>query len=348
MLTPEVIKEALKAVKYPGYSRDIVSFGLIKDIAAKQDAVSVVMQLSTPNEDVARQIKTESERVLREVPGVKHLYVDVRQPAATPGQPPPGAGPHKPQSVPGVKRIIAVASGKGGVGKSTMSVNLACALRHNGASVGLLDCDIYGPSIPLMMGIRGKPTLSDEEKMVPLRSHGVKLMSIGFLIDDDQPVIWRGPMINKTIQQFFSAVEWGDLDFLLVDLPPGTGDAQLSLCQTAPLDGGVVVTTPQEASLGVVRKGIAMFQKVNVPILGIVENMSYFTTPEGKRVEIFGNGGGRQEAARQNVSFLGEVPIFTEIREGGDRGVPIVVSAPDQPAGQAFLQVAEALRAKFD
>jgi len=347
MLTPEAIKEALKAVKYPGYSRDIVSFGLIKDIAANQGAVSVVMQLTTPNEDVARQIKADCERVLNALPGVNHLYVDVRQPAATPGQPPPGAGMPKPQNVPGVKRIIAVASGKGGVGKSTMSVNLACALRHLGASVGLLDCDIYGPSIPLMMGIRGRPTLSDEEKMVPLRSHGVKLMSIGFLLDDDQPVIWRGPMINKTIQQFFSAVEWGDLDFLLVDLPPGTGDAQLSLCQTAPLDGGVIVTTPQEASLGVVRKGISMFQKVNVPILGIVENMSYFTTPDGKRLEIFGNGGGRVEATRQNVPFLGEVPIFTEIREGGDRGVPIVVSAPNEPAGQAFLQVAKTVRQKF-
>jgi len=347
MLTPDSIKEALKAVKYPGYSRDIVSFGLIKDIAANQGAVSVVMQLTTPNEDVARQIKTEAERVLNTLPGVNHLYVDVRQPAATPGQPPPGAGLSKPQGVPGVKRIIAVASGKGGVGKSTVSVNLACALRHLGLNVGLLDCDIYGPSIPLMMGVRGRPTLSDEEKMVPLRSHGVKLMSIGFLLDDDQPVIWRGPMINKTIQQFFSSVEWGELDFLLVDLPPGTGDAQLSLCQTAPLDGGVIVTTPQEASLGVVRKGISMFQKVNVPILGIVENMSYFTTPDGQRIEIFGHGGGRVEATRQNVPFLGEVPLFTEIREGGDRGVPIVVSAPDQVAGKAFLEVARTLQSKF-
>jgi ATP-binding protein involved in chromosome partitioning len=172
----------------------------------------------------------------------------------------------------------------------------------------------------------------------------VKLMSMGFLVEGDQPVIWRGPMIMKTIQQFFSAVEWGDLDILLVDLPPGTGDAQLSLCQTVPLDGGVIVTTPQEASLGVVRKGMAMFQKVNVPILGIVENMSYFTTPAGERVEIFGHGGGQAEAARQKVPFLGEVPLFTEIREGGDRGVPVVVSAPDRPEGQAFIKVAEALR----
>jgi len=217
-------------------------------------------------------------------------------------------------------------------------------LQHLGAQIGLLDCDIYGPSIPLMMGINQRPTITEREKMAPPSNHGVKLMSMGFLLDGDQPVIWRGPMIMKTIQQFISAVEWGELDFLLVDLPPGTGDAQLSLCQTVPLDGGVIVTTPQEASLGVVRKGIAMFQKVNVPILGIVENMSYYTTPSGQRVEIFGHGGGHAEAQRQNVAFLGEVPLFQEIREGGDRGIPIVVSAPASPAGEVFIRVAETLR----
>jgi ATP-binding protein involved in chromosome partitioning len=195
-----------------------------------------------------------------------------------------------------------------------------------------------------MMGVHEKPTISPEEKLVPPVNHRVKLMSMGFLLDGDQPVICRGPMIMKTIQQFVTQVDWGALDYLLVDLPPGTGDAQLSLCQTVPLDGGVIVTTPQEASLGVVRKGIAMFQKVNVPILGIVENMSYFTTPSGERVEIFGHGGGRAEAARQQIPFLGEIPIYTEIREGGDRGVPVVVSAPDAAPGKAFLQVAESLR----
>src|SRR6186713_2816662 len=348
MLTPEAIKEALKAVKYPGYSRDIVSFGLIKDIAANQEAVSVVMQLTTPNEEVARHIKAECERVLRALPGVNHLYVDVRQPAATPGQPPPGPGLHKPQNVPGVKRIIAVASGKGGVGKSTLSVNLACALNHLGARVGLLDCDIYGPSIPLMMGINERPSLTEQEKMVPPSSHGVKLMSMGFLLNDDQPVIWRGPMIQRTIQQFITVVDWGELDFLLVDLPPGTGDAQLTLCQTVPLDGGVIVTTPQEASLGVVRKGIAMFEKVNVPLLGIVENMSYFTAPDGERFEIFGHGGGRAEAERQEVPFLGEIPIYTAIREGGDTGQPVTVTAPNEPPAQAFLAVAQALRQKLE
>jgi len=348
-LSQDDIKNALKAVKYPGYSRDIVSFGLIKQIAADQGAVSVSMQLTSANAEAAQQIKAESERVLKAFPGVKFVHVEVKQPAAAaaPGAP-AGASPGVNQNrMPGIKRIVAVASGKGGVGKSTLSVNLACALNHLGARVGLLDCDIYGPSIPLMMGIHQRPGLNADEKMIPPSAHGVKLMSKGFLLEGDQPVIWRGPMIQRTIQQFVSVVEWGDLDFLLVDLPPGTGDAQLSLCQTVPLDGGVIVTTPQEASLGVVRKGIAMFEKVNVPILGIVENMSYFTTPNGERFEIFGHGGGRAEAERQKRTFLGEVPIFTEIREGGDRGVPVVVSAPDKPAGKAFIEIAEAVRGKL-
>ncbi len=343
MLTEDDIKNALRAVKYPGYSRDIVSFGLVKQVAVQAGVVSVGMQLTTTNPSAMAQIKSDSERALRALPGVTRVQVDVNQQGAPAGATAqnPWAQQHK---VSGIQRIVAVASGKGGVGKSTVSVNLACGLHHLGAKVGLLDCDIYGPTIPLMMGVHERPTISAEEKMVPPRNFGVKLMSMGFLVDGDQPVIWRGPMIMKTIQQFFSAVEWGDLDLLLVDLPPGTGDAQLSLCQTVPLDGGVIVTTPQEASLGVVRKGIAMFQKVNVPILGIVENMSYFTTPASERLEIFGHGGGQAEAARQNVAFLGEVPLFTEIREGGDRGVPVVVSAADQPAGQAFIRIAETLR----
>jgi len=342
MLTQADIQSVLKAVKYPGYSRDIVSFGLVKEVSVANGAVSVAMQLTSPNPDAAQQIKTEAERVLKNLPGVNQVHVEVRLPAT--GQAAPGNPFAGQKIVPGVKRVIAVASGKGGVGKSTVSSNLACALQHLGAKVGLLDCDIYGPSIPLMMGVHEKPTISAESRLVPPVAHGVKVMSIGLLLADDQPVIWRGPMIAKTIDQFLMAVEWGELDFLLVDLPPGTGDAQLSLCQTVPLDGGVIVTTPQEASLGVVRKGIAMFRKVNVPILGIVENMSYFTAPNGERVEIFGHGGGKEEAARQNVPFLGEVPIFTEIREGGDRGMPIMVSTPNHAAGSAFIKIAETLR----
>ena len=341
MLSQETILESLKAVKYPGFSRDIVSFGLVKDISIANGTVNVTMQLTSANPDAARQIQTEAGRVLKTLPGVNQVHVEVRQPATSQNAP---TNPFTNQKgVPGVKRVIAVASGKGGVGKSTVAANLACALTHLGATVGLLDCDIYGPSIPLMMGVHEKPTVSADERLVPPVAHGVKVMSIGLLLTDGQPVIWRGPMIAKTIQQFLFAVEWGGLDFLLVDLPPGTGDAQLSLCQTVPLDGGVIVTTPQEASLGVVRKGIAMFQKVNVPILGIVENMSFFTAPNGERVEIFGHGGGRAEAARQNVPFLGEVPIFTEIREGGDRGMPVVVSAPNHAAGKAFIQIADTL-----
>ena len=346
MITDQAVRDALKAVKYPGYSRDIVSFGLIKQVAVNDGAVSVQMQLTSSNLEAAAQIKAESERVVGALEGVRHVCVEVKQPAPAPG----AAGPNpfaNQNRVPGIHRIVAVASGKGGVGKSTVSVNLACALVRLGARVGLLDCDIYGPSIPLMMGTRERPTISERELMVPPVSHGVKLMSIGFLIDDDQPVIWRGPMIMKTIQQFISSVEWGELDYLLVDLPPGTGDAQLTLCQTVPLDGGVIVTTPQEASLGVVRKGIAMFEKVNVPILGLVENMSYFTTPNGERVEIFGHGGGKAEAERQKAPFLGEVPIFTEIRIGGDQGLPVVVSAPESAPGQAFLKIGEALRARL-
>jgi ATP-binding protein involved in chromosome partitioning len=199
-----------------------------------------------------------------------------------------------------------------------------------------------------MMGVNERPLVSPEEKLVPLMSHGVKLMSRGFLLEGDQPVIWRGPMIMKTIQQFVMQVDWGTLDYLLIDLPPGTGDAQLSLCQTVPLDGGVIVTTPQEASLGVVRKGIAMFERVNVPILGIVENMSYFTAPNGDRVEIFGHGGGAAEAKRQETAFLGEVPLFTEIREGGDAGIPVVVKTPEGAPAQAFGKVAAALRETLD
>ncbi|MBI1841299.1 MAG: Mrp/NBP35 family ATP-binding protein, partial [Verrucomicrobia bacterium] len=337
----------------PGYSRDIVSFGLVKNVAANQGAVSVLLALTTSNAEVAKQLKDECERILRALPGAEHIHVEVKSPpggaqagggSATATAPNPWANQSR---LTGIRRIVAVASGKGGVGKSTCSVNLSVALRQLGAKVGLLDCDIYGPSIPLMMGVRERPTVNEEEKLVPPVGHGVKLMSMGFLLDGDAPVIWRGPMIVKTIQQFIFSVAWGDLDYLIVDLPPGTGDAQLTLCQTVPLDGGVIITTPQEASLGVVRKGIAMFEKVNVPILGLVENMSYFTTPQGERIEIFGHGGGKQECVRLNLPFLGEVPIYTQIREGGDRGQPVVASAPTAAPAQAFLSIAKIIQERL-
>ena len=338
MLTQDVSLNALKSVKYPGFSRDIVSFGIVKQAEVDGGNLKVQLQLTTANAPVALQLKAECTKALTRLPGVTGISVEVLAPQ-TPGAPTPASN-----RVVGIKKVVAIASGKGGVGKSTVSVNLACALARLGAKVGLLDCDIYGPSIPLMMGVHGRPYVSEEEKLIPPVNHDVKLMSMGFLIEDDQPVIWRGPMIQKTIQQFVGQVDWGELDFLLVDLPPGTGDAQLSLCQTVPLDGGVIVTTPQEASLGVVRKGINMFTKVSVPILGIVENMSYFTAPDGSRVEIFGHGGGKAEAERQKVAFLGEIPLFTSIREGGDKGVPVTVGDPTSAPALVFLQMAKQLR----
>ncbi len=345
-MSNENILNALKTVKYPGYSRDIVSFGLVKEAVLQAGVAKVVLQLSSVKPEAAQQIKTECEEALRQVAGVQTVQVDVPATAGAgtaPGAPNPWDNQNR---VPGIKRIIAVASGKGGVGKSTVSVNLACALTHLGERVGLLDCDIYGPSIPLMMGINDRPLVTPEEKLVPPSKHGIKLMSMGFLVDDGQPLIWRGPMIVKTIQQFLTAVDWGELDYLIVDLPPGTGDAQLTLCQTVPLDGGVVVTTPQEASLGVFRRGVSMFGRLSVPVLGIVENMSYFVTPTGERVEIFGHGGGKAEAERQQLDFLGEVPLYTEIRAGGDKGIPVVVSAPTEAPAKAFLQIAEKVRQK--
>jgi ATP-binding protein involved in chromosome partitioning len=346
-MTQEAILAALRLVKYPGYSRDIVSFGLVKEVQIEVDAVGVLIELTSPNPELGEQIADAARVTLRDqFPSLKDAHVQVRVPTAQQAAT-TAPGTTQRNKVPGLARIVAVASGKGGVGKSTCSVNLACALTRLGATVGLLDCDIYGPSIPLMMGYKERPLINDQEKLVPPVAHGVKVMSMGLLIQDDQPVIWRGPMIQKTIQQFVHQVDWGTLDYLIVDLPPGTGDAQLSLCQTVPLDGGVIVTTPQEASLGVVRKGLAMFEKVNVPILGIVENMSYFTAPDGSRIEIFGHGGGRAEASRRGVPFLGEVPLFPAIREGGDAGLPVVAATPDGAPAAAFLAVARRLRERL-
>lgn len=347
-LTQDDVLAVLRTVKYPGYSRDIVSFGLVKGIQIDGSAVGILIELTGNQPGIGDQIADAARLALREqIPGLTDAHIQVQVPSVQVAAAPAG-GVAQRNRIPGIRRIIAVASGKGGVGKSTCSANLACGLRQLGATVGLLDCDIYGPSIPLMMGFHQKPMLSDADKLIPPVAHGVKLMSMGFLLNDEQPVIWRGPMIQKTIHQFIHQVDWGTLDYLVVDLPPGTGDAQLSLCQTVPIDGGVIVTTPQEASLGVVRKGIAMFEKVNVPLIGLVENMSYFIAPDGSRHEIFGHGGGRVEATRKGIPFLGEVPLFTAIREGGDRGVPIVVSAADSPPAEAFLNIARAIRSKFE
>jgi ATP-binding protein involved in chromosome partitioning len=346
MLTEQQVHEALKQVKYPGFTRDIVSFGIVKHIAINGADVAVTMQMASSNPRIPEQIRAEAEQALQRLPGAGRVSVEVSAQAAS--QAPGAHAAIEKRRVPGVKKIIAVASGKGGVGKSTVAVNLACALAQTGLKVGLMDCDIYGPSVPLMMGVHERPTADGEENIVPLVNYGVKLMSIGFLVDADTPVIWRGPMIMKAVQQFIHQVNWAPLDVLLVDLPPGTGDAQISLAQVTELDGGVVVTTPQDASLGVVRKGIGMFQKVNVPITGIIENMSYFLCPHcNTRAEIFAHGGGRREAERQKVPFLGEVPIYPEIRAGGDAGKPVVVSAPQSPAARAFADIARAVAEKI-
>lgn len=346
MATVEDVRKALETVKYPGYSRSIISFNIVKDIRITETGTEVELQLTTDKEEVVTALRNGVERVVGEVTG-KPVQVRI----TTPQGPAPGqaADPFsRKASIPGVKNVIAIASGKGGVGKSTIAVNLACELARKGRKVGLLDCDIYGPSIPLMMGVKTQPEVDAEERLIPPVQYDVKLMSIGFLLEEGSPVIWRGPLIMKAIQQFLMYVVWGELDYLLVDLPPGTGDAQLSLCQTVPLTGGVVVTTPQEASIGVVRRGIGMLEQVQVPILGIVENMSGFTTPDGQRVNIFGEGGGRAEAERKGYTFLGDVPLFVNIRVGGDQGVPVVVSSPESDAAKCFAGIVDKLIQKVE
>ena len=355
-VTTDEIKEHLKQIKYPGFSRDIVSFGLVRGAAIVDGTAKVSLGLTTSDPKIPLHLKREVDLCLRAIPGVKDTIIDI---AVSPVKSPP------PSSSPGaggattaktIRRAVAIASGKGGVGKSTFAVNLACALaqtltaRGRPGRVGLMDCDIYGPSVPLMMGLDGRPEVEGEgaqAMLVPMERHGVKVMSMGFLVDDNTPVVWRGPMIMKTVQQFVQNVKWGELDILLVDLPPGTGDAQLSLVQTLPLDGAIIVTTPQPAATNVARKGGLMFQKVNVPLLGVAENMSYFIDPAGVKHELFGHGGGIVTAEKLGTSLLGQVPLISEIREGGDIGTPIVVKSPEGLAGTTFRQIADALLARL-
>ncbi len=343
----------LRKVKYPGFSRDIVSFGLVKSASFEAGVARVSLAISSNDPKVPKQLRDDVERSLLEIPGVTRANVELAvQAARAPATPAPGQGGAKPGASRGVKRAVAIASGKGGVGKSTFAVNLACVLaqvltaRGRPGKVGLMDIDIYGPSIPLMIGLKGRPEVEGEGPdscLVPMERHGVKVMSMGFLVDDNTPVVWRGPMVMKTVQQFVQNVKWGELDVLLVDLPPGTGDAQLSLVQTLPLDGAVIVTTPQPAATQVALKGGFMFQKVNVPILGVAENMSYFVDGAGQRVAIFGSGGGIATAERLGTVLLGQVPLVPAIREGGDAGTPVVVSDPGGDAAGVFRGVAEAL-----
>ena len=338
MPTYEEVLETLKKVKFPGLSRDIVSFGFIHDLKVQDGVVAFTIRFQSENPNVGRQIVTDSEAAVRSMPGVTsvlaNLDIGARQTAPTQR----GGG-----ILEGVTYKIAVASGKGGVGKSTVSTNLSLALRKLGFTVGLLDADIYGPSQQMMLGISGRPQIDEhDEKIVPMENHGVKTMSLGLITDVDTPVIWRGPMVMKALDQFLTDVKWGKLDFMIIDLPPGTGDAQLTLTQKVPLTGAVIVTTPQDVALIDARKGLAMFRKVNVPVLGIVENMSYFICRHcGGREEIFGHGGGKKTAEMLGVPFLGEVPIDPKVVVGGDTGQPIVMLDPTSPAAEAFTACAK-------
>ena len=342
MPTQEQVLDALKKVKFPGLSRDIVSFGFVRDVKVDGGAVSFTIHFQTENPSVGQQIARDAEAAVRALDGVRDVRVKLEIGAKTGGSATGGAISAQPNALDGVKYRIAVASGKGGVGKSTVSTNLALSLRALGYTVGLLDADIYGPSQQMMLVIEGRPQIDDhDEKIVPMERHGIKTMSLGLITDPDTPVIWRGPMVMKAIDQFLTDVKWGNLDFMVIDLPPGTGDAQLTLTQKAGLTGAVVVTTPQDVALIDARKGLAMFRKVNVPVLGIVENMSYYVCRHcGEREEIFGHGGGQRTAALLGVPFLGEVPLDPKVVVGGDTGEPIVAAHPDAPAAMAFREVA--------
>jgi len=335
-LDEQNLRNALRQVKYPGFSRDIVSFGLVKDIRIEGGDVAVQLILTTGEPAIARQIRDDAQSALSRLSGVERVEIKVDVQA-----PPQAAGLPTPASLEGVSHVIAVASGKGGVGKSTIAANLAVALGATGSRVGLCDCDLYGPSIALMFGSNERPMADDEDRILPIEREGLKLMSMGFLLDDGSPAVLRGPMVTRYTQQFLRQVAWAPLDYLILDLPPGTGDIQLTIVQTIALSGAIIVTTPQEVALIDARKAVAMFQKTNVPVLGIIENMSYFVCPgDGHRYDIFGSGGGEREAARLRVPLLGKVPIEISVRESGDVGRPVVSSDPNGVVATIFKQMA--------
>jgi ATP-binding protein involved in chromosome partitioning len=346
-ITESAVLDALRAVKDPELGKDIVTLGLVRDLHIHDSEVSFTLAFTTQPPASKVALHSGATRAVSQIPGAGRVQVKMGSAAAArPAQPqaPPASG----EFIPEVKHTVAVSSGKGGVGKSTVAVNLALALKQSGAQVGLVDVDVYGPDVPLMMGARGRPGMFDN-KIIPVEAHGIKIMSIGLLVAEREALVWRGPMIHSAVQQFLRDVMWGPLDYLVFDMPPGTGDAQLSLSQVVPLTGVVMVTTPQDVALLDVRKALGMFLKLNVPILGLVENMSYFIAPDtGNRYAIFGEGGGARVAEEFGVPLLGQIPLEMETRKGGDIGVPIVVGQPSSAQAKAFREVATAVRARVD
>ncbi len=334
----EAVMAALSKVQEPELHHDLVSLNMIRDVKIDGQDVGFTVVLTTPACPLRAQIESEAREAVAALPGVNSVQVKMEANVPTDGR------QRGLLELP-IRNAIAVASGKGGVGKSTVAVNLAVVLAKSGARVGLLDADIYGPNIPTMMGVEHLPA-AGEEKIIPAQSHGVKLMSIGFMVKPGQPLIWRGPMLHSAIRQFLSDVDWGELDYLVVDLPPGTGDAGLSLAQSMPLSGGLIVTLPQQVSLDDARRGLEMFRQMNVPIFGVVENMSYLELPDGTRMDVFGSGGGEKLAQESGVPFIGTIPMDPAVRVGGDQGVPVTVSSPDSPVAQALYAIAMDVAAK--
>ncbi len=335
-LNEQLILDSLRQIKDPDLHKDIVTLGFIRDLKIDGGNVSFRIVLTTPACPVKAEMESAAKEIVSALPGVTSVAVTMD------AEVPKGRGLGEKLVIEGVKNIIAVSSGKGGVGKSTVAVNLAVSLALNGARVGLMDADVYGPNVPIMMGASDARPEVDVNKLIPIEAFGVKFMSMALLQPGDKPMIVRGPILHGLVKQFLSDVKWGELDYLIVDMPPGTGDVQLSLAQLVPVQGAVLVTTPQNVAVADVRRALRMFETVAIPVLGIVENMSYFIAPDtGTRYNIFGEGGGQQLAARYSVPFLGSIPLGIEVREGGDKGVPVVVSNPDSPQAQAFRKVTE-------
>lgn len=345
-ITKEALMNVLRKVEDPDLHKDIVTLNMVKNLTIEGKKVEFTLELTTPACPLKDKMKNDAINVIKsEFPFIENVNVKLTSNVQS------YKDKTKGDILPGVKNTIAIASGKGGVGKSTVAVNLAVSLAKDGAKVGLLDADLYGPSIPMMLGIKGKPTIyqdANSKKMLPLENYGLKVMSIGFLIDEDAPVIWRGALASGAIKQFMTDVNWGDLDYLIYDLPPGTGDIQLTLAQTIPLTGGIIVTTPQNISLIDARKALKMFQRVNIPILGIIENMSYFIAPDtGKKYDIFGVGGGQRLSQELSVPFLGGIPIDPRIRQGGDNGKPIIFDMPDTEEAEQIINISRNLAAQI-